>query len=111
MRILAGLAAVALAFAAAASEGRPRLREFGLKTGVLETGPLNAITDVAGVLVGQVTLIEGKDVRTGVTAILPTGETSSWKRSRARSRSPTASASSWAAPRSRNSGRSKPRSS
>jgi D-aminopeptidase len=73
MRILAGLAAVALAFAAAASEGRPRLREFGLKTGVLETGPLNAITDVAGVLVGQVTLIEGKDVRTGVTAILPHG--------------------------------------
>jgi len=52
-------------------EGRPRLREFGLKTGVLEPGPLNAITDVAGVKVGHLTLIEGKDVRTGVTAVLP----------------------------------------
>jgi D-aminopeptidase len=50
---------------------RPRLREFGLKTGVLAPGPLNAITDVAGVRVGQVTLIEGSDVRTGVTAVVP----------------------------------------
>jgi len=50
---------------------RPRLREFGIKTGVLSPGPLNAITDVAGVRVGHVTLIEGKDIRTGVTAILP----------------------------------------
>jgi D-aminopeptidase len=54
-----------------ASQDRPRLREFGIKTGVLEPGLLNAITDVAGVKVGHVTLIEGKDVRTGVTAILP----------------------------------------
>jgi D-aminopeptidase len=53
------------------SEDRPRLREFGFKTGVLDPGPLNAITDVAGVKVGHMTLIEGKDVRTGVTAILP----------------------------------------
>jgi D-aminopeptidase len=50
---------------------RPRLREFGIKTGVLSPGPLNAITDVPGVRVGQVTLIQGKDIRTGVTAILP----------------------------------------
>lgn len=50
---------------------RPRLREFGIKTGILEPGPLNAITDVAGVKVGHVTLIEGDSVRTGVTAILP----------------------------------------
>ncbi|RMH84189.1 MAG: S58 family peptidase [Calditrichaeota bacterium] len=42
-----------------------------LKIGVLPPGPLNAITDVAGVQVGQVTLIEGQDCRTGVTAILP----------------------------------------
>ena len=56
-----------------ASEDRPRAREFGLVVGVLPTGPLNAITDVAGVKVGQVTLIEGKDVRTGVTAVLPHG--------------------------------------
>jgi len=54
-----------------APELRPRLREFGIKTGSLEPGPLNAITDVAGVAVGHVTLIEGTDIRTGVTAILP----------------------------------------
>jgi tripartite-type tricarboxylate transporter receptor subunit TctC len=40
---------------------------------VLRPGPLNAITDVSGVLVGHVTLVEGDDVRTGVTAILPHG--------------------------------------
>jgi D-aminopeptidase len=50
---------------------RPRVREFGLRTGVLPPGPLNAITDVAGVKVGQVTLVEGPNVRTGVTAVLP----------------------------------------
>jgi D-aminopeptidase len=50
---------------------RPRLREFGIKTGILEPGPLNAITDVAGVKVGHTTLIEGDSIRTGVTAILP----------------------------------------
>jgi D-aminopeptidase len=50
---------------------RPRLREFGLKTGVLSPGPLNAITDVAGVKVGHTTIIQGRDVRTGATAILP----------------------------------------
>ena len=53
------------------SEERPRVREFGIKIGILEPGPLNAITDVEGVKVGQVTLIEGKNIRTGVTAILP----------------------------------------
>ena len=37
-------------------------------------GPLNAITDVAGVEVGYSTIIEGSDVRTGVTAILPRGK-------------------------------------
>ncbi len=52
---------------------RPRLREFGLTTGTLPPGPLNAITDVAGVLVGQTTLVEGTSVRTGVTAVLPHG--------------------------------------
>lgn len=53
------------------SEERPRLREFGLKTGILKPGKFNAITDVPGVKVGHVTLIKGKNVRTGVTAILP----------------------------------------
>jgi D-aminopeptidase len=55
----------------AASETRPRLREFGLKTGVMQPGRLNAITDVKGVTVGQVTLSKGKNIRTGVTAVLP----------------------------------------
>src|SRR5262245_21270247 len=50
---------------------RPRVREAGLKVGVIPTGPLNAITDVAGVAVGQTTLVRGDHVRTGVTAILP----------------------------------------
>jgi len=48
-----------------------RLRDFGVKIGVMSTGRLNAITDVAGVSVGHATLIEGSNVRTGVTAILP----------------------------------------
>jgi D-aminopeptidase len=56
-----------------AAEHRPRAREAGIVIGILPTGPLDAITDVAGVKVGQVTLIEGKNVRTGVTAILPHG--------------------------------------
>jgi D-aminopeptidase len=50
---------------------RPRARELGIAPGILATGPLNAITDVEGVLVGHTTLIEGDDIRTGVTAILP----------------------------------------
>jgi D-aminopeptidase len=52
----------------------PRARELGLAPGVLPTGPLNAITDVAGVRVGQVTVMEGEGARTGVTAILAHGE-------------------------------------
>lgn len=58
---------------------RARLRDLGITIGELPTGPLNAITDVAGVLVGHTTLISGHGplrtgqgpVRTGVTAILP----------------------------------------
>jgi D-aminopeptidase len=57
----------------AAENARPRAREIGIAPGVLRPGPLNAITDVAGVLVGNVTLVEGDDVRTGVTAVLPHG--------------------------------------
>src|SRR5215510_12259848 len=55
------------------SPSRPRARELGVAPGVMEPGPLNAITDVAGVLVGQTTIVQGGDVRTGVTAILPHG--------------------------------------
>ena len=68
------LVAVALAAALAplaAQERRPRAHDLGIRPGVFEPGPLDAITDVAGVAVGHVTLIEGDDVRTGVTAILP----------------------------------------
>ncbi len=50
---------------------RPRIRDLGAAPGVLPPGALDAITDVAGVRVGQVTLVEGDAVRTGVTAILP----------------------------------------
>ena len=50
---------------------RPRAREAGVIVGVLSPGPLNAITDVGGVSVGNTTLILGDNVRTGVTAILP----------------------------------------
>jgi D-aminopeptidase len=54
-----------------ATPQRPRARDVGLKIGVLPTGPLNAITDVAGVSVGHITIIKGDNIRTGVTAILP----------------------------------------
>lgn len=53
------------------AEDRPRMREFGIETGIIEPGEWNAITDVPGVKVGQVTLIKGENIRTGVTAILP----------------------------------------
>jgi D-aminopeptidase len=50
---------------------RPRASDLGLKVGILPTGPLDAITDVAGVEVGQTTIIRGDNIRTGVTAVLP----------------------------------------
>ena len=50
---------------------RPRAREIGLAPGVFAPGPLNAITDVGGVSVGHATLIEGDNVRTGVTVVVP----------------------------------------
>jgi D-aminopeptidase len=56
---------------AGAQTARPRARDLGIKVGVLVPGPLNAITDVTGVAVGHTTLVQGADVRTGVTAILP----------------------------------------
>ncbi len=56
-----------------ASAQRPRARELGIIVGVLPPGPLDAITDVAGVRVGQVTLARGDSVNTGITAVLPHG--------------------------------------
>ena len=50
---------------------KARARELGIVVGILPTGPLNAITDVAGVRVGHATLNRGANIRTGVTAILP----------------------------------------
>lgn len=52
---------------------RPRARDLNIRIGILPTGQNNAITDVAGVGVGQTTIIGGDNVRTGVTAILPHG--------------------------------------
>jgi D-aminopeptidase len=48
-----------------------RARELGVAIGSGTPGPLNAITDVGGVRVGHTTLIEGDDVRTGVTVVVP----------------------------------------
>ena len=56
---------------ASGAQARVRARDLGLAPGVFQPGVLNAITDVAGVRVGQVTVLEGDSVRTGVTAILP----------------------------------------
>ena len=53
------------------SDEKPRVRDLGITPGVLSPGPLNAITDVAGVRVGHVTLKEGTAINTGVTVIIP----------------------------------------
>jgi D-aminopeptidase len=57
----------------ATPDARPRLRDLGVTPGIFPPGPLNAITDVAGVRVGHRTIVEGDSIRTGVTAILPHG--------------------------------------
>lgn len=53
---------------------RPSARDLGITTGILSPGPLNAITDVDGVLVGHFTLSKGTAINTGATAILPHGD-------------------------------------
>ncbi|MGI9233208.1 MAG: P1 family peptidase [Woeseiaceae bacterium] len=60
-----------LAYGLAAAQERPRARDVGLVVGIFPTGELNAITDVDGVMVGHSTIVEGDDIRTGVTAIIP----------------------------------------
>lgn len=55
------------------AQDRPRARDLGVRVGVFETGPLNAITDVPGVSVGQRTVVRGDSVNTGVTVIVPHG--------------------------------------
>ena len=69
--LVAGLAGAAVLVVSA--QTRPRARDLGIAPGVLQPGPLNAITDVDGVRVGHTTLVEGDSVRTGVTAIVPHG--------------------------------------
>jgi D-aminopeptidase len=65
-------AGLLLACAVTSAGGQqPRARALGIAPGTLAPGPRNAITDVAGVQVGQVTVIKGDSVRTGITAILP----------------------------------------
>lgn len=76
-RVLMGLSislfGVAVFAQTTATNSRPRARDIGLKIGILPTGERNSITDVAGVKVGQKTIIKGENVRTGVTAIVPHG--------------------------------------
>lgn len=72
MRILVVLACLVVGGVVQAAE-RPRARDVGVVIGTMATGARNAIVDVPGVAVGHSTVIEGADVRTGVTAILPHG--------------------------------------
>ena len=62
---------VVLAAAPLAAQQRRTARELGVIVGVLPPGSLNAITDVVGVEVGQVTITSGDSINSGVTAILP----------------------------------------
>src|SRR5512139_1779979 len=66
------LCAVLFGVSAMAAEGpRHRARDLGVAPGILAPGELNAITDVAGVKVGQTTIVRGRGIRTGVTAVIP----------------------------------------
>ena len=72
MKKLSWLLAVVVAISQlSAQDVRPRARELGLAPGVFEPGARNAITDVSGVSVGHVTLVQGDHIRTGVTVIVP----------------------------------------
>ena len=71
MRVATLLLVTIMSITSLESQSRPRARELGIAPGTLEAGPHNAITDVAGVRVGQVTVVQGDTVRTGVTAVLP----------------------------------------
>ena len=65
------LIAIVLGGLSLVAQQHKTLREWGFPTGIFETGRYNAITDVPGVTVGHVTLIDGDSIRTGVTAIVP----------------------------------------
>jgi D-aminopeptidase len=68
---LAPLAAAQIAAAQTHPAGRARARDLGVAPGIFKTGELNSITDVAGVRVGQVSVVSGDSIHTGITAILP----------------------------------------
>jgi D-aminopeptidase len=72
-KLFGATALLASATGAVHGQERPRARDLGISPGIFTPGTANAITDVRGVLVGQVTIREGDSVRTGVTAILPHG--------------------------------------
>ena len=71
MRYLILFLTAVLSLQSAQAQERQRARDLGIKTGILMPGTLNTITDVEGVKVGHRTIIEGEDIRTGVTMILP----------------------------------------
>ena len=71
--LVAALASTPVSAVAATPPQRPRARAVGIVTGILSPGPLDAITDVAGVRVGHATVVWGEEIRTGVTVVLPHG--------------------------------------
>jgi D-aminopeptidase len=73
IRALFGASVLASAVPASGVAQRPRVRDLGIVVGVLPPGPLDAITDVAGVRVGHATIARGDSINTGVTAVLPHG--------------------------------------
>ncbi|MBM4168878.1 MAG: P1 family peptidase [Ignavibacteria bacterium] len=71
MRLRLLILTLAAAYSFLSSQERPRLRDLGVEVGIFKPGAFNAITDVEGVAVGHVTLVQGESVRTGVTVVQP----------------------------------------
>ncbi|NND15597.1 MAG: P1 family peptidase [Eudoraea sp.] len=71
IKVLPYIIAILLIASAVSNAQQKRVRDHGIEIGVLKPGPINAITDVTGVKIGHTTLIQGENIRTGVTAILP----------------------------------------
>lgn len=63
--------ALILSNSAFAENDKPRARDIGIEVGTIAPGKYNAITDVDGIRVGHHTVNIGDDVRTGITAIIP----------------------------------------
>src|SRR5262245_64677123 len=71
MRLIAMITIVCCIPLFAQDGNRPRAREAGVVVGILPPGPVNAITDIPGVAVGQKTMVQSDNISNGVTAILP----------------------------------------